>query len=109
MPVFGLLTWAFYRRQQPFYIPHLYYAVHFHAFVFLVMAVYLLIQRIGVPKPFAALLILTNVPYHYVALRRVFGGSRAMTFVKGTAVGLLYWLVAAASVAAVAFWVIVHL
>jgi uncharacterized protein DUF3667 len=109
MPVFGLLTWAFYRRQQPFYIPHLYYAVHFHAFVFLVMSVYLLVQRIGLPKPFAAVLILTNVPYHYTALRRVFGGSRVMTFAKGTAVGVLYWLVAAGSVAAVAFWVLLHL
>ncbi|MFP5245439.1 MAG: DUF3667 domain-containing protein, partial [Thermoanaerobaculia bacterium] len=36
MPLFGLLTWIFYRKQQPFYVPHLYYSVHFHAFVFLV-------------------------------------------------------------------------
>ena len=109
MPLFGLLTWAFYRRQERFYIPHLYFAVHFHAFLFLIMAVYLLIQRIGVPKPVAAVLILTSVPYHYIALRRVFGGSRIMTFAKGTAIGMLYWLIAAATVAAVAFWVLLHL
>ena len=38
MPVFGLLTWAFYRRAEPYYVPHLYYSIHFHSFVFLMMA-----------------------------------------------------------------------
>src|SRR4029450_6852937 len=28
MPVFGLLSWACYRRAQPFYVPHVYCAVH---------------------------------------------------------------------------------
>ncbi len=34
MPVFGLLTWVLYRKARPFYAAHLYYSVHFHAFVF---------------------------------------------------------------------------
>src|SRR6476620_5901063 len=38
MPTFGLLTWALFRRTQPYYVPHLYYAIHFHAFVFLMLA-----------------------------------------------------------------------
>jgi hypothetical protein len=65
--------------------------------------------RLGANPSPAAVLILTNVPYHYIALRRVFGGSRLMTFAKGTAVGLLYSLVAAVSIAVVAFWVVLHL
>ena len=76
MPMFALLTWAFYRRQQRFYIPHLYYSVHFHAFVFLVMSVYVLLARV-VPKGYAPLLLLAAIPYHFLALRRVYGGSRA--------------------------------
>ena len=28
-----------YRRAQPYYVPHLYYAIHFHAFVFLMLAI----------------------------------------------------------------------
>ena len=109
MPIFALLTWAFYRRQQRFYIPHLYAAIHFHAFVFLMMAVYVTIQRAGVPKPAAIVLLLAPIPYHFVALRRVFGGSRLMTFAKGTAIGVSYWLVAMIAVLIVAFAILVNL
>jgi hypothetical protein len=109
MPVFALITWQFYRKQQRFYIPHLYYSVHFHAFVFLVMSIYVLVNRIGVPKPAAALLILTIIPYHFIALRRVFGGSRARTLVKGFAVGAIYWLIASISVLALAFAILLSL
>lgn len=109
MPVFALLTWAFYRRQQKYYVPHLYYAVHFHAFMFLVMSVYVLIQRLGVPRPFVAPIILVNVPYHFIALRRVYGGSRGRTLAKGFAIGFLYWLVAATALIALGFWILLHL
>lgn len=94
MPVFALIAWGFYRKQQRFYIPHLYYSVHFHAFVFLVMSVYVVVNRLGVPKPAAAVLILAVIPYHFIALRRVYGGSRGITLAKGFAVGFLYWLIA---------------
>jgi len=109
MPVFALITWLFYRKQQRFYIPHLYYSVHFHAFVFLVMTIYLLVNRIGVPKPIASVLILAVIPYHFIALRRVFGGSRARTLVKGFAVGAIYWLIAITSVLVLAFAILLNL
>lgn len=109
MPVFALVIWAFYRKQQPFYIPHLYYSVHFHAFVFLVMAVYLAIHRAGVPKPIAAVLILAVIPYHFLALRRVYGGTVGATLLKGFAAGFLYWLIGTLSVLAMAFAIIVNL
>lgn len=92
MPIFGLLTWAFYRKQQRYYIPHLYYSVHFHSFVFLVMCIALTIGRLTLRPVGASLLVLT-VPYHFISLRRVFGGSRGITFAKGMAIGLLYWLI----------------
>lgn len=103
MPVFALILWLFYRKQQRFYIPHLYYSVHFHALVFLVMSVYVLVNRAGVPRPIAAVLILTVIPYHFLALHRVYGGTRAMTLVKGLTVGFLYWLIAITSVLALTF------
>jgi len=109
MPVFALILWPFYRRQQRFYIPHLYYSVHFHAFVFLVMSVYVTVNRIGVPKQLAALLILTVIPYHFIALRRVYGGSLGITLAKGFAVGFLYWLIAILSVLALTFAILVNL
>ncbi|HEV7238091.1 MAG TPA: DUF3667 domain-containing protein [Thermoanaerobaculia bacterium] len=109
MPVFALIIWLFYRKQQRFYIPHLYYSVHFHAFAFLVMSVYVLVNRIGVPKPAAAVLILTVIPYHFIALRRVYGGSRAWTLAKGFAVGAIYWLIAISTVLALTFAILLNL
>lgn len=97
MPVFGLLTWVCYRRAQPFYVPHLYYAIHFHAFVFLMLAVkvgFSLAGRIG--DVIGGLFPLTIVPYHYIALRRVFGGTRWQVAWKGTAIALAYTLLIAA-------------
>ena len=108
MPIFGLLTWAFYRRRQRFYIPHLYYAVHFHAFVFLVMSVYVLLSRLVLPRQVAGLLVLVTVPYHFIALRRVFGGSPATTFAKGLAIGLLYWLTVAITILLIALLVLLN-
>jgi len=93
MPVFGLLTWVGYRRAQPFYVPHLYYAVHFHAFVFLMLAVktgFSLAGEIG--GAIGGLFPLTIFPYHYIALRRVFGGTRWQTAWKGTAIAVAYSL-----------------
>jgi hypothetical protein len=89
MPVFAMLTWLLYHREQPYYIPHLYYAIHFHAFVFLVLAVALLLG--AATKGAGGAMFLVVFPYHYIALRRVFGGSRWSAFAKGTAVGVLYW------------------
>ena len=106
MPAFGLLTWLFYRRQQPFYIAHLYYSVHFHAFTFLTLSAMALLGILGTAgKALGAIVFLANIPYHYIALRRVFGGSRSATFAKGTAIGILYWLLIAAVMIAVMMWI----
>lgn len=109
MPVFALLLWPFYRRAQPYYIPHLYYAIHIHAFAFLVWSIDVILARSGVPRPLAALTLFANVPYHYIALRRVYGGSRAMTFVKGTVIGFVYWLLVLGTVMSIALYALTQL
>jgi hypothetical protein len=91
MPVFGLLTWAFYRRQERYYVPHLYHSLHFHAFAFLVLALSVPLELLGkAGRDAGGLLVLATVPYHYLSLRRVFGGSRWATALKGSAIGTLY-------------------
>ena len=91
MPVFALLTWAFYRRQERFYVPHLYHSLHFHAFAFLMLAIAVPLELGGKPgRDAGSLFVLATVPYLFVSLRRVFGGSRAATALKATAVGVLY-------------------
>jgi len=91
MPVFGLMSWVLFRRAQPYYVPHLYYAIHFHAFVFLIFAARVACTfggRIG--GIIGDLFPLTIAPYHYIALRRVFGGTRWQIAWKGTTIALAY-------------------
>lgn len=102
MPVFALLTWAFFHRQQRYYVPHLYYSIHFHAFLFLIMAVTVLFGIGGtVSKAIGQVVFLTSFPYHFLALRRVFGGSWGKVLLKGTAIGVAYLLIIAGALIAI--------
>ena len=104
MPAFALLTWVFYRREQPYYVPHLYFAIHFHAFAFLILALAMLLGLAGrAGKLAGGMAFLAIFPYHYIALRRTFGGSRWKTFGRGTAIGVLYWIVLALTMLALAW------
>jgi hypothetical protein len=97
MPAFALMTWAFYRPAQPYYVPHLYYAIHFHAFVFLVFAVARALAFGGVAGNIAgSVLSLVVFPYHYLGLRRTFGGTRNEVAWKGSAILVVYLLMLAA-------------
>ena len=94
MPVFGLLTWVFYRKQQPHYVAHLYYSIHFHAFTFFLLSAGVLLALGGrVGKAIGMPLFLAAFPYHFIALKRVFDGPRV--YWKAFAVGVLYWIVVA--------------
>ena len=95
MPVYGLLTWVLYRKARPFYAAHLYYSIHFHAFVFLALAVEVaLILIAGQRIPGLAWIAPTAIfVYHFISLRRVFGGSRLATAWKGVLLWTVYVLV----------------
>ena len=92
MPMLGLLTWTFYRGRQPFYVPHLYYSLHMHAFAFLALSLKTALSFAGRYGAAAGkVLPLVIVAYHYAALRRVFAGARGETAWKGSAIALLYF------------------
>lgn len=91
MPLFALLTWAFFRKQERHYIAHLYYSIHFHAFVFAVLSVIALFSAIQFPY-IALVLQPLIVVYHFMALRRVFGTATSTTIWKGLVVGVAYLL-----------------
>jgi hypothetical protein len=94
MPAFGLLTWIFYRKSQPYYIPHFYYSLHLHSFSFLVLAIAGLCTFAGSYGTVAGKIVrLALFPYYYTALSRVFGGTRFQTAWKGTLIGVLYLIV----------------
>jgi hypothetical protein len=113
MPVFALGTWVLYRKARRFYAAHLYYSIHFHAFAFLAftleVSLILLVGRYvslaGRNARGLAFLGPTAIAvYHFVGLRRVFGGSFLATLWKSILLWAVYVFVILLSIVAVAWF-----
>jgi hypothetical protein len=106
LPVFALFVGALYRRSPLAYAEHFVFALHVHAFGAAALA---LGVALGGLHPATRLLpLLWAPPYLFVALRTVYGGSRARTLVKLVALGgsyLIVLLLATLVTAALAFFV----
>jgi len=101
------LSWTVYKRAQPYYVAHLYYAIHFHAFVFLMLAFKVAFGLLGTAGAVVGgLFPLTVAPYHYMALRRVFGGTGREVAWKGTLIALVYTVLIVAIMFALLLWTI---
>ena len=81
VPLFALLLRLAYRKSSLYYAEHLVHALHLHAFAMLA----LLVVHVT-PGAWSVLPLLALPAYVWVALRRVYGGSRARTTVKLTLV-----------------------
>jgi hypothetical protein len=104
MPLFGLIVYAFYWRSEPLYVPHFYFAAHYHAFAFVMFALFEAVGMLPLgPLRMARLLfLLAPIPYLTIALRTVYGGGRLMTIGKTiaiVAIDLFFVLVAMAAIA----------
>lgn len=98
MPILALLLKLLYIRRRRYYVEHLVFSFHLHAFFFLLLSVLLLAlpytpghwdweaQGIGI----AALWI---VLYIYWAMRRFYRQGRFKTFIKLCAIGYCYVLI----------------
>jgi hypothetical protein len=98
---------ALFYRGRPF-PEHLYFAVLFQSFVFLVLALESVTAFAGTLAALAAGQIVQAVViawYGVVAQRRVYGGSWAMAVVKGLGVGAVYFALWSAAVLGVTLWV----
>jgi len=90
LPCFALLLQLLYFRRRRYYVEHFVFALHTHAFLFVLFTVMLLGARlpwIGPP------LLLWLVIYNYLALRKYYGGGRVVTLVRYGVLGLLYMVV----------------
>ena len=102
MPLFGLIVWAFYWRAERMFVPHFYFAVHYHAFAFVILALFEVASFLhGWPRLIRTILFLTIFPYLAIALRRVYGGGRALTIAKVAAIVAIYGSVVMITMAAV--------
>lgn len=80
LPVFALLLKLLYLRQKRFYVEHFVFALHGHAFMFLVFTLLLLLPQ-GVPYV-GPLLLLWMGAYFFLAMKRVYRQGWWMTGLK---------------------------
>jgi hypothetical protein len=88
VPLFAWVMWRFFAKDQPFYVAHMYFALHFHAFAFALLSFLTVltlahVSTTGVPQVVAGVAIIV---YFYVALRRALAVSWAKALVRGTLV-----------------------
>lgn len=91
LPVFAAIVALFYRKRK--YPEHLYFAIHLHAFVFVILTVSTLFKftRIAPVAMTAVALAMCSLPvYATIAFRRTYGGSVLGTLVKEVGIGAIY-------------------
>jgi hypothetical protein len=106
VPVFAGIVAVFYRRRK--YPEHLYFAIHLHAFVFLVFAMTALTQFVRISQVNVAarlLAFLWIAAYATIAFRRTYGGSVSATLVKEAGIGALYLFASFFALMATIYWV----
>ena len=109
LPVFAFIVAMFHHRRR--FVEHMYFALHIHAFAFLVMAVnatIALAHLVWLSIP-AGIAVLAWIPiYAHLAFRRVYGDSHAVTVVKESGVGILYGVASVPVMLVAALWAASH-
>ena len=90
LPIMAFVLKALYPLSRRYYVEHLLFFVHFHAFMFLILTLQILIGRLNsvlpTPEAIGILLIIAAsfyVPvYLFVAMRHVYGQGRLLTTAK---------------------------
>lgn len=97
LPAFALSLKLIYLRSKRFYIEHLIFSLHLHAFLFLLLTLLLLVD-LAVSRAAAAatpLAVIAAVLYPYFAMRVVYKQSWGKTFVKYNLLAFNYLFLAA--------------
>ena len=97
MPVFAFGLWLIYRNRRMRYTEHLVFALHLHAFWFVVIAVMML----GLDLLVLAGMVVIPV-YGLLAMRRVYAGGWLPLLLRATVLGVAHSLLVAATVVCLA-------
>ncbi|MGI9219639.1 MAG: DUF4286 family protein [Woeseiaceae bacterium] len=98
LPLMAFVLKALYPLSRRYYVEHLLFFVHLHAFLFLLISAQILFVRfagiIALPDVVTALTMVTSslyVPvYLFIAMRRVYGQGKFVTFLKFIALTFAY-------------------
>jgi hypothetical protein len=90
LPLMAFVLKALYPLSKRYYVEHLLFFVHFHAFFFLILSLQILLSRLAtllaVPEtPVVLALVVASfyIPvYLFISMRRVYGQGRFTTFLK---------------------------
>ena len=99
----ALVLKILYPLSRRYFVEHLLFFVHFHAFFFLILTLQILFARLTawlhIPEAISVLTIVAAalyIPvYLYMAMRRVYGQGHILTFIKYVGLLVCYWLGAA--------------
>ncbi len=100
LPLMALVLKALYPLSRRYYVEHLLFFVHFHAFCFLILTLQILFARLAellhVPETISVVTIIVAslyIPVHlFISMRRVYGQGRVITFLKYTVLSFAYCL-----------------
>ena len=85
LPIFAWVMWRMFEKEEPFYVAHIYFALHYHAFAFILLGVLTALSLAHVPtNGLYAVAGAVIVGYFYVALRRMLGISWFKTLLRGS-------------------------
>jgi len=102
VPLLALVMTPLYRRPRRYYMEHLLFLLHDHAFLFLVLGVYSLV-RVNIFGWAVAL----YIPYYYfIAMRRVYGQSNGVTAGKLVVLAIGYLITAILVLAATTLYAV---
>jgi hypothetical protein len=90
VPVFAGVLKLLYVRHKRFYAEHMIFALHTHAFIFVVFTLMILLRHWIGGWPLV-LLVGWVFAYVYLAMRRVYGQSHLKTFIKYWTLGWMYF------------------
>lgn len=96
LPWFAFSMWLVFYRYKRFFVDHLVFSIHYHAFLFMLGIVMISLSRFDLSysvKGFVnnAFIVYAGV-YLYVSLRRVFPGSRIRTLLKQVFLTFTYFV-----------------
>jgi hypothetical protein len=102
LPALALVMKAMYWRPRHYYVEHLLFFLHNHAFGFLVFAAIMLVTRFlpAAVGKWLTIIVWLYVPYYlFVSMRRVYGQGRWLTSAKLAVLSLTYLICAVVTLA----------